>query len=132
MVRLRFELHLPGLVIGVEDIKMTGLGRRFGRAKPAGPYLITGRSSGLALDTGQQYDPGGLVIAWPPHAHPHQLWYLRPSGVKGEATIISAANGLALDSNRETSVVPTLSCGSRTERRGSAGGWNPPLMVLAS
>jgi hypothetical protein len=57
----------------------------------------------LAIDTGLQHDPGGLVIAWPPHAHPHQLWYLRPSGVKGEATIISAANGLALDSDRETS-----------------------------
>jgi hypothetical protein len=55
MARLKFELHLPGLVIGVDDIKLTGLGRRFGRAKPAGPYLIAGRASGLAPDTGLQY-----------------------------------------------------------------------------
>lgn len=103
MVRLKFELHLPGLVIGVDDIKVTGLGRRFGRAKPAGPYMITGRASGLALDTALKYDQGYRVATLPPHAFPHQLWYLRPSGVKDEATIISAANGLALDSTLETS-----------------------------
>jgi ricin-type beta-trefoil lectin protein len=103
MTRLKFELHLPGLVIGVDDIKLTGLSLRFGRAKPAGPYLITGRSSGLALDATLQYDQGPRVVSWPPHALPHQLWYLRPSGVKDEATIISAASGLAVDSTRETS-----------------------------
>jgi hypothetical protein len=101
MVRLRFEFHLPGLVIGVDDIKVTGLARRFGRTRPAGPYLITGRASGLALDTGLRYDYG-RVSTWPPHAFPHQLWYLRPGSVKDEATIISAANGLALDSTVPT------------------------------
>lgn len=101
MARLKVELHLPGLVIGIDDIKMTGLSRRFRRGRPAGPYLITGRASGMALDTGRQYD-AGPVGGGPPHAFPHQLWYLRPSGVKDEATIISASNGLALDSTIPT------------------------------
>jgi hypothetical protein len=101
--RLNFELHLPGVVIGVGNIKLTGLSRRFGRRKPAGPYLIAGRASGLALDTALQFDQGHRVATWPPHALPHQLWYLRPSGVKDEATIVSAASGLALDSTRDTS-----------------------------
>lgn len=102
--RLNFELHLPGVVIGVGNIKLTGLSRRrFSRRKPAGPYLITGRASGLALDTALQFDHGHRVATWPPHAQPQQLWYLRPSGVKDEATIISAASGLAMDSTRDTS-----------------------------
>jgi hypothetical protein len=103
VARLKFELHLPGLVIGVDDIKLTGLSRGFGRAKRVGPYLVAGRASGLALDATLQYDQGHRVTTWPPHALPHQLWYLRPSGVKDEATIISAASGLALDSTRDTS-----------------------------
>jgi Ricin-type beta-trefoil lectin domain-like len=100
---LKLELHLPGLVIGVDDIKLTGLSRKFGRSKPVGPYLITGRASGLALDATQQYDQGPRVAACSPHALPHQLWYLRPGGVKDEVTIISATSRLALDSTRETS-----------------------------
>lgn len=103
MARAKIELHLPGLTVGVDNIQVTGFGRRFGRKKPAGPYLITNRSSGLALDTAHQWDLGSRVATWPPHAHPHQLWYLRPSGIQGEVTIISAANSLALDSTRETS-----------------------------
>ena len=103
VARLKFELHLPGLVIGVDDIKLTGLSRRSGQARPVGPYLIAGRASGLALDATLQYDQGPRVTTWPPHALPHQLWYLRPSGVKDEATIISAASGLALDSTVPTS-----------------------------
>jgi hypothetical protein len=103
MVHFKLELHLPGLVIGADDIDMTGVGRKFGRSKPAtGPYLIISRSSGLALDTGLQH-VGARVATWPPHAQPQQLWYLRPSGVKEEAMIISAENGLAVDSTRETS-----------------------------
>jgi Ricin-type beta-trefoil lectin domain len=103
MVRGKIELHLPGLVIGADDIDMTGVGRKFGRSKPAaGPYLIISRASGLALDTGLQH-VGARVATWPPHAESQQLWYLRPSGVKEEAVIISAANGLALDATRETS-----------------------------
>jgi hypothetical protein len=99
----KVELHLPGLVFGVDDIELTGLSRRFGRDKPAGPYLITGRASGLTLDATEQHGQGHRVATWPPHALLHQLWYLRPSGVKDEAAIISAASGLALDSTPETS-----------------------------
>lgn len=107
---MRLELHLtplhvPGLVIGVDDIEITGLGSKFGRAKPAGPYLITSRDSGLALDTLKQ-SLGGRVGALPPVASPHQLWYVRPSGVKGQATIISATNALALDATREDPADP--------------------------
>lgn len=103
MARFKVELHLPGLVIGVDDIKMTGLSDWFARPKHVGPYLITGRASGLALDTGLHNDPGHRVATWPPHALRHQLWYLRASGVKDEVRIISAANGLAIDARRETS-----------------------------
>lgn len=101
MARLKFEVHLPGLVVGVDDIKMTGLRRWFSRGKPAGPYLIISRASGMALDTGGQYDHGH-VLAGSPNSFPHQLWYLRPSGIQDEATIISAANGLALDATVPT------------------------------
>jgi hypothetical protein len=122
MARLKLELHLPGLVIGVDDIKLTGLSRRFGRARPVGPYLITGRASGLALDTAQQYDHGHQVATWGPHALPHQLWYLRPSGVKDEATIISAASGLALDATHDAAGDNRPVTWEPTANRGSAGG----------
>lgn len=57
---------------------------------------------GLALDTTQQHGQGHRVASCSPDALPHQLWYLRPSGAKGETTIISAASDLALDSTPET------------------------------
>lgn len=106
MIRLRFEVHLPGLVIGVDDIKVTGLINRFGRSKPAGPYLITNRASGLALDTGKHDDQAYRAVGLPPGAFLRQLWFLRPSGVKDEVALISAVNGLALDATRETSGDP--------------------------
>jgi hypothetical protein len=99
----KVELHLPGLVFGVDNIELTGLKSRLERDKPANPYLITSRSSGLALDATEQHGQGHRAATWPPHALSHQLWYLRPSGVKGEVTIISAASGLALDATPETS-----------------------------
>jgi hypothetical protein len=99
----KIEVHLPGLVLGVDNIELTGLSRWFKRDKPAGPYLIAGRAAGLALDATLQTGQGHGVATWPPHALPHQLWYLRPSGIKDEAIIISAASGLALDATRETS-----------------------------
>jgi hypothetical protein len=103
MAQGKIELHLPGLVIGVDDIKITDIRRWFGRTQHAGPYLVIGRASGLALDTGLQYDPGHRVASYSPHAQKQQLWYLRPGGVKDEVAIISAANGLAWDSGRDTS-----------------------------
>ena len=72
---VKLELHLPGLVIGVDDVELTGLSRRAGRAKlPASPYLITGRASGLAVDATLRTSQGHPVEALPPHALPHQLW----------------------------------------------------------
>jgi hypothetical protein len=105
VARGKLEFHLPGLVIGVDDIELTGLSRRFGHGRPSPevPYLITGRASGLALDATEQHHQGHRVATCSPHALPHQLWYLRPSRVKDEATIISAASGLAMDATRETS-----------------------------
>jgi hypothetical protein len=74
VARLKLELHLPGSVIGVDDIQPTGLSRGFGRAKRAGPYLIAGRASGLALDATRQTGQGHRVATWPPHALAHHLW----------------------------------------------------------
>ena len=105
MADLSIGLHLPGLMIGVNNIELTGLASKFGRGKPAGPYLITSRDSGLALDT-LQHPRGSRVGVLPTGADPHQLWYVRPSGVKGEATIISAANYLALDAARDNPADP--------------------------
>jgi hypothetical protein len=93
-------LNLPGFSIGINNIEMTGLVSKFGRAKPAGPYLITSRDSGLALDT-LQYPKGSRIGALPPNADPQQLWYVRPSGVKDQVAIVSAASHLALDSARD-------------------------------
>ncbi|MEU7866438.1 RICIN domain-containing protein [Dactylosporangium sp. NPDC049140] len=99
MVRFKVELRLPGLAIGIDDVQTV-----FKRQpKVAGPFLIVGRACGLALDTAFAVDNGSWALTWPPHAHRHQLWYLRPSGVAGEVSVVSAANGLALDSTVETS-----------------------------
>ena len=98
MTRWKVELHLPMLVVGAEDIQV-----KFGRHhKEAGPYLIIGRACGFAFDTAYATGPGHGLILWPPHALRHQLWYLRPTGTTGEASVISAANGLAIDATEET------------------------------
>src|ERR1039458_6676011 len=75
---------------------------RTSRAGDLGPYLIISRACGLALDTGNQSEPGNWTILWSPHAERQQLWYLRPTGVIGEFAVVSADNGLALDATRET------------------------------
>ena len=106
---MSWKLHLkplnPGAEIGVEDIEITGGRSMFWRAKPTGPYRITNRASGLALDTLKQ-SQGARVGTLPPSASPHQLWYVRPSKVKGQVTIISATNALALDAAREDPADP--------------------------
>jgi hypothetical protein len=97
MARLRVDLRLPlpGLVIGIDDIKMPSRKRK----SLAGPFLIISRACGLALDARTRLDPGSIPHLWPPHAKPNQLWFLKTSGHKGEAFILSAAAGnLALDS----------------------------------
>jgi hypothetical protein len=68
----------------------------------SGSSMIINRSCGLALDTAFRTELGGAPHMWPPHAHPHQLWELRPSGTAGEVLIVSVANGLALDSTVPT------------------------------
>ena len=88
----------PFLSIGVDGIDLTRFRRRIERDMHAGPYLIVNRASRLALDATQQHGQGHNVASCPPHGESHQLWYLRPSGAKGETTIICAASDLALDS----------------------------------
>jgi hypothetical protein len=98
MARWRIEADLrlpfPGLVIGVDEIRMPSRKRK----GVAGPFLIIARASGLALDSGRKLDPGSIPHSWATHAQPHQLWYLHSSGYEGEAVVVSAACKLALDS----------------------------------
>ena len=103
MVRWKVELHLPLLVVGAEDIHVKFARRR----REAGPYLIISRACGYALDADQRASgPGQLLIVFSPHAQPNQLWYLRPTGMADEVSIISAANGMAVDATQETAGDP--------------------------
>jgi hypothetical protein len=100
MARVKVELRLPGLAIGVDDIRTV-----FSRAKgmASGPYLIINRACGLALDTAFATELGSPVTVWSPHGLQHQLWQLRPCGTAGEVVIVSVANKLALDATVPTS-----------------------------
>jgi Ricin-type beta-trefoil lectin domain len=86
-------VKLPVINIGVDDI-----GALFKRGAEAGPFLIVSRASGLVLDTAFGTNNGDGVVLWPPHGRAHQLWYLRPTGQRGQTF---AENGLALDATRE-------------------------------
>jgi hypothetical protein len=99
VARLKIEVRLPFLVVGVNDIRTDF---RRGRAKQAGPYLVLSRACGLALDTGLATGPGYRATVWSTHAERHQLWQLLPTGVAGELFIASIANGLLLDATAET------------------------------
>jgi hypothetical protein len=63
--------------------------RRGRRDRNSGPFLITGVASRLALNTGQQ-GQGCRVASGLPDSLSHQLWHLRPTGVRGEFSIMSA------------------------------------------
>ena len=95
-VEADLRLPFPGLVIGVDNIRMPTRKRK----NVAGPFLIIARACGLALDAEGALDPGTIPHLRPPHGQPHQLWFLRSSGHEGEAIIQSSASGLALDSRR--------------------------------
>jgi hypothetical protein len=88
------RLPLPGLVIGIDDIKVPARKRR----NVAGPFLIIARACGMALDAKTRLEPGSIPHLWPPHARPNQLWLLRSSGHQGEAVVQSVASNLVLDS----------------------------------
>ena len=90
------SIGVPGITVRFDEISLPA--RRKKKADPAGPFLIIARECGLALDTGRRSQAGAQPLLWPPHADRHQLWQLQPSGVAGEVLIVSAANGLALDS----------------------------------
>jgi hypothetical protein len=97
--RLNLTVKLPVINIGVDDV-----GALFKRGAEAGPFLILSRESGLALDTGLGTNNGDPVVLWSPHGRAHQLWYLRPSGHRGQTLVISAENGLALDATTAPAV----------------------------
>jgi len=105
MVDLRLELRLPLLTVSTDklSVKFPRLG-----AGRIGPLMIVSRASGLALDTGLHADPETNVIGYRLHGKRQQLWYLRPGGTKGVVEIISADNGLTLDSTRATGDVHPL------------------------
>jgi hypothetical protein len=56
------RLPLPGLVIGIDDIKMPA--RR--RKNLVGPFLIISRACGLAVDARTHLDPGVIPHLWAP------------------------------------------------------------------
>jgi hypothetical protein len=95
-VEANLSLPFPGLIIGIDNIKIPARKRK----NIAGPFLFIARACGLALDAENVFDPGSVPPLRPPHAQPPQLWLLRSSGHQGEAIILSAANGLALDARR--------------------------------
>lgn len=104
VVNIRLDmgvLGFPGISVGVEDIALPSR-RRKKKAERAGPFLLIARDCGLALDTGRGNQSGSVPHLWLPHADRHQLWFLHPSGIKDEVVIVSAANGLALDSTTDS------------------------------
>jgi hypothetical protein len=111
MVSIR--IGFPGISIGLENITLSAWWKK--KTDPAGPFLIIGRACGLALDTAWRNQQGDEPHLWAPHAERQQLWLLRPSGVKGEVLIVSADNGLALDSTRDTQKPNLLMCEPSTE-----------------
>ncbi|MET9346147.1 RICIN domain-containing protein [Streptomyces termitum] len=94
------ELRFPVITFGVEGVSFP-VGRKR-RNAPAGPFLLIARDCGLALDTALGTRAGDKPHLWPPHADRHQLWFLLPGGAPGETLIVSAANGLALDSGADS------------------------------
>ncbi|MFE9191055.1 RICIN domain-containing protein [Micromonospora sp. NPDC007208] len=102
MPRIKVELKLPFLTIGVDDVRTVFKGRR----REAGPFVIFARSCGKGLDTAYAAEPNHGVIVWAAHGQPQQLWTVQPSGVQGEVLILSASNGLALDATDQRSEDP--------------------------
>lgn len=87
-------IRLPFVDIGLGEIKL----RPERKQRDAGPFVIISRACGMALDTAFSTDMGSRPILWPPHGRTHQMWFLRPTGTKGEVAIASADNRLVLDS----------------------------------
>jgi hypothetical protein len=94
MVRAGIEVGLPGLLFKVDDIKVD-----FSRAPKigVGPFLIMNRTCGLALDGESTLDGGKNLSVHQVTARPRQLWYVRPSGVKGQVLVVNAENNMAMD-----------------------------------
>jgi hypothetical protein len=71
---IRAEVRLPGILsLGTDDVG--SLFRRRNRAR--GPFILIGRDSGLAVDTGLQDHRSAEPILWPAHAFVQQLWYFQ-------------------------------------------------------
>lgn len=102
MAKLGFQLGvsgygLPNFSVEVKDIHLNFPGRD---AKGAGPFVLVNRACGLALDAGANVDGGWHVKVQLCTWSRQQLWYLRPTGVKGEVHIESADNGMVLDATQ--------------------------------
>jgi hypothetical protein len=99
VAKLGFQLGvsaygLPTFTLEVRDIHLNFPGRE---AEGAGPFVLVNRACGPALDAGANVDGGWHVKVQPCTWSRQQLWYLRPTGVKGEVHIESADNGMVLD-----------------------------------
>jgi len=98
--QIRVKVGFPG-ILSVETDDVLKLFQR--RRTSRGPFILTIRGRGLALDTAFGME-GDRPILWPVHAMPHQLWYFHRTDHADQFQIVSVANGLALDAQtgRET------------------------------
>jgi hypothetical protein len=95
----RAEVHLPGIVIGIDDIRLSGRKKQWKQS--AGPFLILPRGCPFALGVGAGSDSGTRPELQQFEGRSSQLWFLDPSGIQGEVFIVSAANKLVMDSGTD-------------------------------
>lgn len=93
MFRWKFELHLPFFTIGTDYVEL----RKRRKNEPPERFALVSRRCGLALDSDGSVISGQRPALRHPTGQRSQLWFTKPSNVHGEVLIISAGNGLALD-----------------------------------
>lgn len=99
---LKLSIGFPGIVTFGIDVDVRDVSALFPRnRKSRGPFLLIGRSRGLALDTGGRAADEAPLL-WPPNAGARQLWYFRKTKHRGEYLIVSIDNELVLDAREGT------------------------------